>query len=309
MAESLNYQPSHSAVYYTPPGRIDVMRTVAAALGAVIIAIVGAFAYAKIQPDLDSLIFRGVAVGAAAFATGALGMMVVHFGAIRIPVLAAFIGTILAMIVLYTMWVVWAHDVLVQMKFGVTYWAVIRHPIALYRFILTLSKVGTWALHGEMVKGASLVLFWLGEAGLILAGGVLMPIKAIDTDALVCRQCGKKCRSIGRLPRFAGEQRDQVVAAIQNRDFASLESFTAPQGSDDPELALSVVGCPCGQTRVLTLSYFAWTVNAQNIAKVMTTPLVKGLLITREEMDQIRRCTESIEKRWAAGEDIKKSIG
>ena len=49
MSDLLNYKPSRSAVYYTPPERLDVRRTVWAFVLAAALASAGAVAYAGEQ--------------------------------------------------------------------------------------------------------------------------------------------------------------------------------------------------------------------------------------------------------------------
>jgi hypothetical protein len=236
-------------------------------------------------------------------------MAAVYFGKVRLPIVAAFIGSALSLLVLYVMWAVWVHDVLGRLRVQGSYWTFIRHPVVVYRLMQELNRVGTWSYHGYVVKGAPLLVWWLGEAGLILAGGVLMPLKGIEKNAPICARCRGKCRSIGLLPRFAAEQQDEVIAAIESRDFTSLASFTAPEHDDDPELKLRLLSCGCGETNVLTLSFVAWTVNAQGISKVMTKPLVNELLITREETQQIRAAKETIEAEGEQDEKLEEGNG
>src|SRR3954451_7143694 len=104
MADALNYQPSHSAVYYTEPKRVDIFRTICAALVAALVAIAGAAAYGHFEPNLDNVFVRGGAVCAAAIATGILGMLVVKVGRVRVPHIATLVGACLGLLVLYVMW-------------------------------------------------------------------------------------------------------------------------------------------------------------------------------------------------------------
>src|SRR5262245_52523266 len=135
MAESLNYRPSHSAVYYTPSRRVDLWRTILSVLVAMLLGIAGAVAYAKLQPDMQSLYLRGGAVFAAAFATGILGACAVYFGKVRIPTLAAFIGSIISLLVLYVMWAIWIHDVMWRINLRGAYLTYLTHPTFVVRLM------------------------------------------------------------------------------------------------------------------------------------------------------------------------------
>src|SRR5689334_10188753 len=69
----LSYSPRNSAVYYTPPEKIQPARAAIGFLGAAVVGIAGAILYAKLQPNLSNLFVRGGAVIAGALVTGVLG--------------------------------------------------------------------------------------------------------------------------------------------------------------------------------------------------------------------------------------------
>src|SRR4051812_14153564 len=238
MFEPLNYRPSNSAVYYTAPARIDLLRTIAGTALATVFAIGGAVLYAKRLPDVSNLILRGGAVCAASISVGVIGFIAVQIGRIRIPAVAALLGVMLGLMVLYVMWLVWMHDVIWRIGLQIPYWKLVRHPIPFLRLIRSINRAGTWSIGGSRVYGPPLLFLWLGEAGLILAGAVLMPMKGIKDEDPICRTCRSKCRSIGRLPRFDADQEVAFIAAIENRDFVSLVTFDPPKDEDAPELTM-----------------------------------------------------------------------
>jgi hypothetical protein len=304
MPESLQYQPSNSAVYYTPPQRVDVARALVGTVGAVALAIIGAILYAKFLPDVTYIVLRCGAFAGAALGAGILGMCAVHFGRVRVPVIAASIGALVGLVALYVMWVVWVHNVIARFGAVIPYWRFAVHPVALFHLVRSIDQEGTWSLDGSRIFGPPLAFIWACEAGAILAAAVFMPLKAMRDEEPVCKSCGQKCRSIGRLPRFAAECKSTVISAVENRDFESLVSCPAPEHQDSPELTLRVVSCPkCKQTNVLTVNHVGWGYE-NNRPKVVIKPLINQLLITSDEMERLTNVKAIIE-RQREGETIK----
>src|SRR5438132_691581 len=124
----LNYRPSTSAVYYTPPTRFDFRRTAFGLLIAATLAALGAIGYAEIQPNLQSPYLRVGGVAVASGATALLALIPTRYGRVRIRMLAAFLGATLGLFTLYVMWLVWVHDVLLKWGVPVSYWRMLLHP-------------------------------------------------------------------------------------------------------------------------------------------------------------------------------------
>jgi hypothetical protein len=307
MSDSLNYQPSNSAVYYTPPKRIDILRTVLGFVGAAVAAAVGGFIYGQIQPGLHSFYVRVGAVVVAAGVTGLLGLLPIRFGKIRIPLVAAFIGTVIAMIALYAMWLSWVDHVLTAVGAFNSYRVLILHPVTLLRIVKIINRTGTWSHNGYVINGVMLLIYWLCEAGLILGAGVLIPVNGLFSSDPACRDCGSRCVRISSLPRFATDRQEDFVNAIENRDFASLPSHAAPDHADAPELSIRLMSCPkCGNTHVLTISRIAWGVDFNGHRKVTTTSLVNGLLVTQDEAEQLIDACVLVKKQRAFEQEEKK---
>lgn len=294
-ASLLNYRPSPSAVYYRPPKRLEFRRTLFSLVTAAVAVVVGAALYAKILPQLSHLAFRGGAVVAAAIAIGVAATAVVRYGKVCSPIVAASIGTSLSLLALYAMWVTWLHDVVAGAGGTVGYLALVRHPVPLWLLLRAVGETGTWEYTGATIKGVALFIIWVGEAGIMLAAGVFSAIKSAGSAQEICLACGTPCTSAGKLPRFAADRQTDMIAAIENRDFAAVASHPAPQHEDAPELSLRLVGCSqCGQTQILTLNHLAWTLDSNYRAVVAVTPLVNRLLITPEEAEYIKALDQQI---------------
>jgi hypothetical protein len=303
VSQSLNYQPSNSAVHYTPPKRMDLCRTILGTAVGAMIAAAGAGLYVKVLPNLTSVVLLGVAVCVAAMATGVIGVCVVRFGKVRVQRIAVVIGTLLGIVVLAVVWLVWLHDVIHRMGVSAGYWRILSRPNADWEIIRIVNRVGTWSIGGDRVKGITLALAWLGEAALILTGAVTIPLGGVIDDEFVCLFCGAKCRSIGRLPRFSAQQQSELIVAVENREFAALTGFSPPEHEDAPEVTLRLLACfKCGQTNVLTVSRVAWEVR-EGRATVKTTPLIKELLITQAEVETIKETKAKIAEQREADKD------
>lgn len=301
MTNPLNYQPSNSAVYYTPPSRINLGRTLIGCLIAVMAIVIGSVLYAKLQPLMNSIYVRIAQVVVGAVAVGTLAMIPVRYGKIRIPLVAAFIGAGLALLAVYVMWVTWVHDVIGR-GLPLGYGALIEHPIVLLRLIHFINQMGAWTWHDEVVRGFPLTIYWLGEFGAILACGVLLPLKAIGHEEAVCTSCGLPCKLVRPIVRFADDRRADLLGAVEGRDFASLASHDTPHGDSEPQLSLRLLRCPkCGQTNVLTVNYISW-VATQRGRSMTIRPLVDQLLVSEGEAGQLQQLFKEILERRAADE-------
>lgn len=293
MTTPLNYQPRNSAVYYTPPSRIDLGRTVIGCLIAAVAIIVGSVLYAKIQPSLHGIYLRLGEVFVGALAVGLLAMIPVHYGKVRIPLLAAFIGAGLAMLAVYVMWLTWVHDY-IQQGLPIGYGMLLKHPLVFTHMIRLINQMGAWTLHGEVVRGFPLTIFWLGEFAAILACGVLLPLKAIRDDEAACTSCGVACKLVRPIARFADDRKAELVAAVQNHEFEALDFHEPPGGDSAPQLSLRLLSCPrCSQTNVLTVNHITWLAT-QRGRTMNIRPLVNQMLVTEQEANQLKELFKHI---------------
>jgi hypothetical protein len=303
MPETLGYQARNSAIYYTPPVRIRVGRTVVGFMVAAAAAVVGAVLYAKLQPALGGVYLRLGQVFAGAVAVGLLGMVPVSYGKVRIPVVAAFIGAAISLIALYSMWVTWIHDtVIIGVPIG--YGTLIQHPMLLVRLIHAVNHFGAWQWHGERVRGIPLTIFWLGESGAMLACGVLLPLKAMADEDPVCTSCGAKCKLVRPIGRFAAEHQDELTATVVNRDFDAISRLTPPQGDSEPQLSLRLMWCPrCRETNVATVNHIRW-ITTQRGRNMVIRPLVNQLLLPAEDAARLHEILTRFIEGKVAGEKI-----
>ncbi len=302
----LTYQPSHSAVHYTPPSTFNPKRTFGLTLAALVCAIIGGLVYAAIQPKLHHLFFRTGAVAVAAVVVGVLGGYTVRRAHVELPVLAAFIGALIAMAAIYSMWLAWVHNMFFSVTSMDGYPLLITHPLRLLNTIALIESRGTWSYTGDQVRGFHLFVLWMLESGAILACGLFVSLKAIKIADPVCSGCKSRCQRV-KLPRFAGDQRREFVATIERRDFKALPTFAPPANEIDPELSLEFFSCPnCGQTQVLSVDLVGWVRNSQGTAKVERRPLLKRILITPDEAEQlVRACAELLEQQVLAQSESK----
>jgi hypothetical protein len=290
MTEPLQYRPSSSAVYYTPPKRRNAAKTLAGVAVGGLFVVAGAIVYAKLQPEMSSPYLRIGAVFAASVATGILAMLVVNGTNVRSQAIAALIGALFGLLALYVMWVVWICDAGRAVGVVIRWQLLVKRPRVLWFLIRQFNETGTWSYRGNVARGVPLAIFWLIEAGAILGTSVAIAVKSISQpDAPICRECGSKCRSVGRLPRFDASHESAIVTAVESRDFAKLATFPQRAHEDDPEISLRLVSCPtCKQTHVLTVSRIAWHVlPSTRVVQVKSVPLVNQMLVTLPEAKQI----------------------
>jgi hypothetical protein len=249
--------------------------------------IVGGAVYVLVLPLIGSLTPRIGAVCVAGVATGVLSRIAVKSGKVLSPVIAALIGTFLGLLALYVMWVVFAyqffhHALSIQM--------LVEDPIRFFRILRYLDRRGTVIYNNDVVKGTPLLICWLLEAGSVLGCAVGFAAKAVGSSKLACPKCGAECKQACQPARFAATSQDEMIGAVQSRDFASLISFPPRLNPDDPELSVRLVSCTrCGQTHMLTLSRIAWERDRNNKRAVVSKPLVNQLLISSEEAEYVKK--------------------
>ncbi|MGD0387425.1 MAG: hypothetical protein ABSC42_00600 [Tepidisphaeraceae bacterium] len=232
---------------------------------------------------------------------GVLALIPIRIGRVRGSGIASVVGTLLGLLALYVIWLTWVHEVLDTWGFRVSYHALIVHPTVTFHLIRTINDVGTWKFHGEVARGFGLLIFWIGEAGIILAGSVVFSILGLYSGDPTCSKCGSRCKRIPNLPRFAVDRQDEFLSAIENRDFSSLTTHTAAKHQDDPELSLRLVSCPgCRKMHVLTVNRIAWHVDSNRRPTVKTVALIDQLLITPDEAEELKAvCAKIREQREA----------
>ncbi len=89
------------------------------------------------------------------------------------------------------MWLEWTHAAFAGFDMSLSYWNMILHPTVLLHVIQFLNQSGTWNYQRDEVQGYPLLFLWIGEAGIILAAGVLFPIKGLFTDDPSCRHSNR----------------------------------------------------------------------------------------------------------------------
>ena len=306
---TLNYRPTHSAVYYTPPQRIYVGRTlVAFALSALAVIVVG-YVYARIQPELHNLYLRLGETVAGAIVVGVVAMQPTAYGKVRLPVVAACMGAGLATIAVYAMWLTWVHGILRNAGGAVEYGELVTHPIRLYRVVRFINSFGTWSYHGDVFRGPALLILWVGEATAILLCGVLFPLKAIGSDDPTCLSCGAECKLVRPIARFAVDRRDELVAHVENRNFRAAATCPPPANEDDPQLSVRLMACPrCGQTNVVTMNNITWVPDRTAGRKLDIRPLVNQLMVTPAEAAELREAFKQMADQRAAATAAAKAV-
>src|SRR5688500_822794 len=169
MTEPLTYQSSLGAMYYKPPARLDVARTITSFGIALVAAVALGAAYVYVAEWLDRWELRLASAGAAGLATGAGAAWVVRFGRIRVPATAILLTTMLGLVCLYAAWVTWVWLVMRQAGYSFGVWVLIRDPIAFGELVRLLNDLGTWSYKGNVIRGVPLLIIWIIEA-LVLIG-------------------------------------------------------------------------------------------------------------------------------------------
>ncbi len=301
MPDLLPYRPSDHALFYRPPSRVDLGRTVVGYVAAAATVTGLASGYGAALPAVTSIATRMATVAAAVLMVGLAAGIPIRFGRVRIPILAAGIGVSLAAVAVYVMWVAWVHQVLLAGRASVPVSRLATRPVPLLALVVHLGRAGTWAMDGEPMNGPPLYGLWLFEAGLFLSAGTLIPIRMRYASAPVCPDCRRITRRAANLPRFDGRRQAQLISAVEGRAFDALVGLPAAPDADAPELSLALMSCPsCGHLNVLTVSRIAWRGGGKRRAGVQIAKLLDGLLLTGDEAARLRAaCGQVVAARTA----------
>jgi hypothetical protein len=192
------------------------------------------------------------------------------------------------------MWLAWTVRLLTRFHPHGVLKGLILNPLVFARIVFAIGRRGTWSSHGTVVRGPVLFFFWMCEAGLVIAAGVLLPGRGLYSDDPVCAGCGRRCVQAPRFQRFSAGRQAEFLSAVEGRHFDSLAGFAPPEHADAPELAVKLMSCPdCGTTHVLTVSWVGWqTINRRAVVKIR--PLINQLLITADEAASLSAAMEEV---------------
>jgi len=295
MPDSLNYQPSNSAVYYRPPERFDRRRMLLGLPIGLAVLVGGSIAYALILPTLKDGIIHIIAAGVAALAVGIIVLCVTTYARMRSTIVAAFLGAVLSIVSLYAMWVTWIHSLIRRLGLIVPVWGLITHPRILMRIIHDVNVSGSWSYNGDMVSGVPLLLIWLTEGGMVIGAGLFAAMWAVRQQDPICPACRSKLAGKITVPKFSADGVDALVAAVESRRFDELLAHDPPLHEHAPEVDLILLSCPeCMETHVLSLNRLAWARNKQGKIELKTTSLIRDLMITPVEAAEIYNVGEQI---------------
>ena len=276
------------------PKLLDPPKTITYLVGSSVVAIVGGSLYGLLAPELPTAELRIAAVVVAAAGIGFLSMVTIQGGKVRSRPLAISFSLILAVLAIYSMWIVFEGNRVKSSRVPNPWNLLLAHPGLLWRLIVAANEGGTVKWHGEIIRGTELAFAWVFESGTILAAAVLGSLIKVGPGGDFCKQCGAKCEAASNLPRFATDREKELVASIENRDYSALVSHEPPRNEDAPELRLRLVSCTrCQKTNVLTVSRIAW-VRTNTGSRVQIDPLIKGALLHPEEAQRIKKACEAV---------------
>lgn len=295
MSPTLGYRRPNA--YYVPPRRLRPWRYCLGWMIAIPLAIGGAVLYAKLLSRYDGMIARVVELLFAALGVGLVATIPVKLGEMRSALLRTATGAGLAVLVVYVTWIVWLTDIARRGGFAIGTFDLLTHPSVMVAFGRLLLSGGTYQLFGNLLSGGPLATAWVIEGVVLLLGGMIIPLKWGPREELRCRECGADCPSVGRLPRFSEARRDDLLRAINDRDFGRLLEHDPPADEDDPELLLFLHSCAgCGLTHVFSLERSYWKQTGQGGPRRIFEPLIEKLLLSVDEAEALQKACSAVSK-------------
>jgi len=278
-----------SAAYYKPSHKVPILGLVVTLIGGVIVSGLLFVPYAAVLVYNPSA-YLGIVLPA--LFGGAIGGLVAAIGRrmkIRNPWALALAGVAFAMGSYVLSWVPWEWFTLSHLGQEVDVRAVL-YPITFLEILQLLYENGAWTIgsSGGAVSGAMLGLVWLCEAGLIVGSSGFVAF-ALASSGVFCETCEKWCTSVASVFTHSVGAQGQISNELERRNLAVLTSAPRPEPTDGMWLETALAYCECGATNTLLVESCTRKVDRRGNATVQRQPVVKHLLIARDEAQWVRR--------------------
>ena len=283
-------------MFYRPPREFAPLRLTGGFALAACSAVLLAWAYVRVLPELNTIHFLFTAPFAFGVALGLACMLMVHLGRVRRSALAILLSCAVGLIALYATWVLWIQQITQRWGAPVPLTGVIVHPIGAAQVVNLINREGTRQYKGEPVAGGLLFVLWTLEGLIIVIAPAVMGNLAVKSQKPVCPTCGVDCPRDAKSIRFSGHDPDQFRNQVLARNFDSLLAHGPLLHDDAPQIDLSIHACPkCGEFHVLTVTTSAWVLDGNKRPTVQTTTLVDRMLIPRHEAERLRAMREQLQ--------------
>lgn len=196
----------------------------------------------------------------------------------------------------YFHWAAWVSTVFQGAEVDVGTLEAALQPGALWAAVLAINETGAWGFGESPVTGGFLWAIWTAEA-LIVFGMALFWTHVEFQDVPYCEVCDSWCEKEKNVARLTGPDPDAILDAVTGRDFAALAAFPrVPLDADAGGwLEFACECCPkCGRTNTIDVSLVAMVQNSKGQDERKEQEVLQNLLLTREEVGQIRALAEAM---------------
>jgi hypothetical protein len=277
--------------YYQPSGRVSILGLLAALIVGAAVAGIGGFVYAVVlvyNPSAYLGLVLPVLYGAGVAAA-------TSFAGKKLKVRNAWV--LMGLSVVLTMggyllsWIPWEYFTLSHLGNDVDWLAVI-YPPSFIEILGLIYENGAWTIgtsgSGGAVSGVMLGIVWLLEAASVFGASAVTAF-TVGSSGVFCETCEEWCTRIGDLFHHAPEAQSQITDALATRRDLSVLTSAPPATGTPTWLETELSHCRCGATNTILVQHCERKVDRRGNASVHKTPIVKHLLVAREEADWVRR--------------------
>jgi hypothetical protein len=277
--------------FYRASGRVSIVGLVGALVVGGVLALVLGFVYA-VALVYDPYLYLGALMPLVYGAlVGAASARVGKALKVRNVAWLMAIATVTAMGGYAASWIPWEWFTLARMGSDVD-WRVVVYPPTFLEILGMLYESGAWTMgneHGTApVSGGLLGTFWALEAIFVFASSALSA-NTIGSSGVFCETCEEWCVFTGDVFRRAPDASTAIVEALTRRGELAALIDAAPYAATTSWLEAGLSSCRCGATNALLVSYCEGKRDRRGMSTTHKLPIVRHLLITREDGDRLRR--------------------
>ena len=290
LAYGLEGQRPYSAVY-RHSGKVTFLGTALAAIAGLTCAVIAGvgYAYADLySPAVKLNLLLCMGFGAL---LGVVVAGVLRWGKVRNTPVALALIFVITLAAYYVCWDAWI--VAVLSRFDAPYKPGLvelgRHPQAMWYIAQELNEIGTWSTSSTRKENEHGVMLWIIWAleGLTIFGIAFVIVKSMMSDLPFCERCNRWCDKSRALNTFNAQNVPAVLEGLKTYDIASLAPFRA--GVHEHFVSLTHHTCgECKQLNAVTASEIRITYDRKGKAQQKTKVLLKKLLVSPEELEQLR---------------------
>ena len=281
-------------LYYKHSGEVTVTGLAAGLFGGLFVGFVLSFIYAYLLAYIPFIYLNVLCTLGYMFALGFVVGWLLKSGKMRNPVVGAFIALIVSLASYYVCWAVWLSAMLGRGDVDVSAFSLALQPGMVLRLILSINEHGAWTIGKSPVTGVILWVVWFVEGSIVLVGPPVITWGVLTSEPF-CEHCGEWCDEDKSLVSLAQSEQASLRRTFEAKEFERLKSVGAKEGGAQDWYRLDLHHCKnCDRTNTLTVKSEKITFDSKGNSKIKSTDLIKKLLLSPGETENLRRVSREM---------------